>query len=47
MVKHLQRVPLNISINWGYLHQDPRKTCRDIKDEIILDVFKSNHPASI
>ena len=47
MVKHLQRFPLNVSINWGYLHQDQRKTCRDIKDEIILEVFKSNHLASI
>ena len=26
MVKHLQRVPLDVSINWRYLHQDARKT---------------------
>ena len=22
MVKHLQRVPLDVSINWRYLHQE-------------------------
>ena len=26
MVKYLQRVPLNVSINWCYLHQDEGKT---------------------
>ena len=26
MVKHLQRVPLDILINWQYLHQDAEKT---------------------
>ena len=26
MVKYLQRVPLDISINWHYLHQDAGKT---------------------
>ena len=26
MVKYLQRVPLDIFINWHYLHQDAEKT---------------------
>ena len=26
MVKHLQKVPLDISINWCYMHQDAGKT---------------------
>ena len=26
MVKYLQRVPLDVSINWHYLHQDAGKT---------------------
>ena len=26
MVKYLQRVPLDASINWRYLHQDAGKT---------------------
>ena len=31
---------MNVSINWRYLHQDAGKT---YSDEIILEVFKSNH----
>ena len=30
MVKILQRVPLDVSIHWRYLHQDARKTCSEI-----------------
>ena len=26
MVKYLQRVPLDVSINWRYLHQDAGRT---------------------
>ena len=26
MAKYLQRVPLDVSINWRYLHQDAGKT---------------------
>ena len=26
MVKYLQKVPLDVSINWRYLHQDAGKT---------------------
>ena len=30
MVKYLQRVPLDVSIKWYYLHQDARKTYSEI-----------------
>ena len=30
MVKYLQRVPLDVSISWCYLHQDARKTYSEI-----------------
>ena len=30
MVKNLQEVPLDVSINWHYLHQDPGKTYSEI-----------------
>ena len=45
MANKLQRVPLDVSIHWRYL---PTSRCRkdlfrNIKDEIILEVFKSNH----
>ena len=44
LVKYLQRVPLDVSINWRYLHQDAGKDLfSNIKYEIILEVFKSNH----
>ena len=26
IVKYLKRIPLDVSINWRYLHQDARKT---------------------
>ena len=30
LVKYLQRVPLDVSINWHYLHQDAGKTYSEI-----------------
>ena len=30
MTKVLQRVPLEVSIHWSYLHQDGRKTWLEI-----------------
>ena len=30
MVQNLQRVPLGVSINWRYLHQDAGKTYSEI-----------------
>ena len=38
MVKNLQRVPLDVSIHWGYLSYSEISY-----REIILKVFKSNH----
>ena len=39
LVKYLQRVPLDVSITWHYLHQDVVKTLfRNIKYEIKLEV---------
>ena len=39
LVKYLQRVPLDVSITWHYLHQDVVKNLfRNIKYEIILEV---------
>ena len=32
LVKYLQRVPLDVSINWRYLHQDAGKTYSEISD---------------
>ena len=32
LVKYLQRVPLDVSINWRYLHQDAGKTDSEISD---------------
>ena len=44
MVKYLQRVPLDISINWHYLHQDAVKTYSKIsKRDPTGGVFKNNH----
>ena len=44
LVKYLHRVKLDASINWHYLHLVAGKTLfRNIKDEIILEVFKINH----
>ena len=40
MAKKINRVPLDASIHWRYLHQDAGKT---YSDEIILKVFKRNH----
>ena len=42
IVKYLQKAPLDVSINWRYLHEDT-VLFRNIKDKIILEVFKSNH----
>ena len=30
LIKYLQRVPLNVSINWRYLHHDAGKRCSEI-----------------
>ena len=30
MVKNIQKVPLDVSINWRYLHQDAGKTYSEI-----------------
>ena len=30
MVKYLQRVSLDVSINWRYVHQDARKTYSEV-----------------
>ena len=30
LVKYLQKVPLDVSINWCYLHQDAEKTYSEI-----------------
>ena len=30
MVKKLQSVPLDVSIHWGYVHQDSEKTYSEI-----------------
>ena len=30
MTRTLQRVPLELSIHWRYLHQDARKSCLEI-----------------
>ena len=30
MAKYLERVPLDVSINWRYLHQDAEKTYSEI-----------------
>ena len=30
MAKYLQKVPLDVSINWCYLHQDAGKTYSEI-----------------
>ena len=39
LVKYLQRVPLDVSITWHYLHQDVVKNLfRNIKYEIKLEV---------
>ena len=32
LVKYLQRVPLDVSINWCYLHQDAGKTYSEISN---------------
>ena len=32
LVKYLQRVPLDVSINWRYLHQDAGKTYSEISN---------------
>ena len=32
LIKYLQRVPLDVSINWLYLHQDARKTYSEISN---------------
>ena len=42
LVKYLQRVPLDVSINWCYLHQDAGKIS-NMKYEITLEVIKNNH----
>ena len=39
LVKYLQRVPLDVSINWCYLHQDGQKTYSEISNMAILEVF--------
>ena len=47
LVKYLQRVPLDVFINWRYLMQAlwryRKKLFRNIEDDSILKVFKSNH----
>ena len=42
VVKYLQKASLDVSIYWRYLHEDA-DLFRNIKDKIILEVFKSNH----
>ena len=32
LVNYLQRVPLDVSINWRYLHQDAGKTYSEISN---------------
>ena len=32
MAKYLQRILLEISINWHYLHEDAGKTCSEISN---------------
>ena len=32
LVKYLQKVPLDVSINWCYLHQDAEKTYSEISN---------------
>ena len=32
LVKYLQRLPLDVSINWHYLHQDAGKTYSEISN---------------
>ena len=42
MVKYLQRVPLDVPINWCYPHQNSgERLFRNIKDEIILEASKT------
>ena len=47
LVKYLQRVPLDVFINWLYLMQAlwryRKKLFRNIEDESILKVLKSKH----
>ena len=42
LVKYLERVPLDVSINWCYLHKDAGKTYLEISN-MRLEVIKNNH----
>ena len=43
MVKDLRRVPLDVSIQWRYLHQDTRNTYSKMSKMGSYEVFKSNY----
>ena len=47
LVKYLQRVPLDVSISWRYLHQDAGKTYSEISSLISYWKYSKQPSAGI